>query len=131
MPEADLTIIYDGDCPFCRRYVELLRLRESAGTVELINARERPDLTRQFRLEGIPLDEGMVVRMGGKTWHGADALHVLALLSTPSGFFNRVNRFIFRWKLLSFVLYPLLRMGRSVTLAILGIRKIDTGDAGR
>ncbi len=31
-----LLIYYDGQCPFCNRYVQLLRLKESAGDVRLI-----------------------------------------------------------------------------------------------
>lgn len=123
-----VTVIYDGDCPFCLRYVRLLRLREGAGDLKLLNAREHPALARQLRDQGFPLDDGMVVRIAGRTYHGADALHVLAMLSTPSDFFNRVSGFIFRSRILSGLIYPVLRLGRSVTLAIMGIKKIGSGN---
>ena len=36
---STLRIIYDGDCPFCRSYVALLRLRERYD-VQLVDARK-------------------------------------------------------------------------------------------
>ena len=38
-PEPQAWIIYDGQCPFCSRYVRLVRLRDSLGQVELVDAR--------------------------------------------------------------------------------------------
>ena len=37
---GDAWLVYDGDCPFCSRYVQYLRLRQAAGPVRLVNARE-------------------------------------------------------------------------------------------
>ncbi len=34
-----LSILYDGQCPFCRRYTDLLRLRQSVGEVRLVDLR--------------------------------------------------------------------------------------------
>ena len=33
-------LVYDGDCPFCSRYVQLLRIREAVGPLRLVNARD-------------------------------------------------------------------------------------------
>ena len=40
---ATLHIVYDGDCPFCRNYVGLLKLRERLD-VHLVDARREPAL---------------------------------------------------------------------------------------
>ena len=37
---AKLTLLYDGDCPVCNRYVAMIRLREQFGELLLLNARE-------------------------------------------------------------------------------------------
>ena len=34
-----MEIFYDGQCPFCRRYVRLLELRSEIGDIALIDAR--------------------------------------------------------------------------------------------
>lgn len=122
---ANLIIVYDGDCPFCSRYVRLLKLREAVGTVQLIDARSDDAAVGQLWRAGYDLNEGMAVKYGGRVYHGADCVHVLALLSTASGPFNRINSLIFRSESLASLLYPVLRLGRNLTLSLLGIRKIS------
>ena len=121
---SDNWLLYDGDCPFCSAYVSYVRLREAAGPVPLLNARLHPDRVDEARKQGLDLDTGMVLKLDGRYFHGADCIHALALLTTPSGFFNRINRVIFRSRTLSRVLYPVMRGGRNLTLRILGRRQL-------
>jgi predicted DCC family thiol-disulfide oxidoreductase YuxK len=121
---SESTIIYDGDCPFCSRYVSLLRLRKSLGSVTLLNARDGGPLVDAVRGLGFDLDEGMVLVMNGEIFHGADCLHRLALLTTSSGAFNRLNAWMFRSRVASQLLYPVLRAGRNAALSVLGREKI-------
>jgi predicted DCC family thiol-disulfide oxidoreductase YuxK len=116
----ELVLVYDGECPVCSSYVRYVRLRESVGRVSLINAREGGPWVERVRAAGLDLDEGMVLLYGGRFYHGADCIHMLALLSTNSGFFNRINSAIFRNAALSGVLYPVLRFGRNLLLRLLG-----------
>ena len=64
--EPGAWIVYDGDCPFCSRYVQMVRLREAVGPVRLVNAREGGPLVEEARRAGFDLDAGMVLKMGGK-----------------------------------------------------------------
>jgi predicted DCC family thiol-disulfide oxidoreductase YuxK len=123
-PANNPTIVYDGDCPFCSRYVALVRLREAIGPVTLLNAREGGPIVSNLQQRGFDLNEGMVLILDGQIFHGADCINRLALLSTPSTLFNRVNQFIFRSKIASAVLYPVLRAGRNTVLQMLGRKKI-------
>ena len=66
-------IVYDGQCPFCFRYVALLRLRETLGRVELVNAREGGPIVDEIIAAGLDLDEGMVLKMNGRLYHDDDA----------------------------------------------------------
>ncbi len=125
LPVHTTTIVYDGDCPFCSRYVELLRLRAAIGTVQMHNARDGGPLVDWLRARGFDLDEGMVLAMNGQVFHGADCIHRLALMSTPSGVFNRLNAWMFRSRTASALLYPLLRAGRNAALRLLGRRKLE------
>ncbi len=91
MTAAGAWIVYDGECPFCSRYVAMLRLRETLGSIALVNARDGGPEVEEARAAGLDLDEGMVLKFDGRLYHGDDCIHRLALLSTPSGAFNRVN----------------------------------------
>jgi predicted DCC family thiol-disulfide oxidoreductase YuxK len=127
--EPGVRIVYDGQCPFCSRYVALLRLREALGRVALIDARQGGPLVDEIRAAGLDLDDGMVLKMDGRLYHGDECIHRLALLSTPSGLFNRVNAAMFRSPTASRLLYPVLRTGRNAALRLLGRPKLNRSSA--
>ncbi|MGO7741138.1 DCC1-like thiol-disulfide oxidoreductase family protein, partial [Rhizobium johnstonii] len=51
-------IVYDGDCPFCSKFVKFQRLRSAIGEVILIDARSDPGLVVAFQSRGMSLDDG-------------------------------------------------------------------------
>ena len=118
------TIVYDGDCPFCSRYVTMVRLRDSIGPVRLVNARDPDPIVDDLKRQGYDLDQGMVLKMGGRIYHGADCITTLAMLSTSVGAFNRINAALFRSPTASRLLYPAMRAGRGLVLRLLGRTKI-------
>lgn len=117
-------LVYDGECPFCSAYVRYVRLRESVGRLHLVDARLPHPAADEARALGLDLDEGMALKLGGRFYHGADCINVLAMLSTRSGPFNQLNAAIFRSPAASRCLYPLLRAGRNLALRLLGRRKL-------
>src|SRR6185312_6249277 len=122
MPEKkrpDNWLLYDGECPFCSRYVRLIKLQQAIGPLRLVNAREKTAEAEIIRKAGFDIDEGMVLSLNNQFYHGDECLHRLALLSTPVGFFNRINALLFRSQRLSRMSYPILRASRNLTLHIL------------
>ncbi|MBL6426319.1 MAG: DUF393 domain-containing protein [Maritimibacter sp.] len=119
-----MQIVYDGDCPFCSRYVAMVRLREAAGPVELIDARSDHPAARRVTQAGFDLDEGMALIDGDTIHFGDEVVHRLALMSTGSGAFNRLNAHIFRSPRVARMLYPVMKAGRNATLTLMGRRKI-------
>jgi hypothetical protein len=73
---------------------------------------------------GFDLDQGMVLKLHGRFYHGAACVHVLALLSTRSGLFNRTLSMVFRSPVVARLLYPVLRAGCNLTLILLGRRRL-------
>ena len=116
-----ITIVYDDECPFCRNYCRLVRVRAAVGRVDLVDARQPSAVMDEITAAGLDIDRGMVVKIGGRIHYGSDAIHILALLSSRSGLFNRFNYWIFRSKRFSSVLYPILRDGRNLILRMMGI----------
>lgn len=121
-------LLYDGECPFCSAYVKLVRLRESVGDIRLIDAREGGPELAELRAAGYDIDEGMALKYNDTIHYGDDCIHVLSLLSTPSGVFNKLNAWVFRSKSRSKFLYPILRTGRNGALTLLGRKKIGDGE---
>jgi hypothetical protein len=113
-------LIYDGDCPFCSRYVRLVRLRETVGHVTLIDARSPSPEVEDAKARGYILDSGMVLRLDGNFHYGADCLNRLALLSSRSTTFNRLTYLLLRSPAVARWTYPLLRGGRRAVLTLLG-----------
>jgi len=114
-------IVYDGACPFCSNYVSLLRLRDEFN-VRLVDARVHPNVVADFAAKGMDLADGMIVRFPGSVHHGADAMIALSMISTGgwlSGFFAH----IFRHRWLASLLYPGMKLGRRIVLALLGISR--------
>ena len=124
--KPQLTIIYDGECPFCSSYVTLLRIRENAGSVALLDARKFPELVSDLGNRVLMLDDGMNVIDEKKMYFSDDAIQVLSMLSKGSGFFNKLVAVAFRNPSRAAVIYPPLRACRKLTLKILGRKLIQT-----
>jgi hypothetical protein len=50
---------------------------------------------------------------------------VISLLSNSSTWASKINKVLFRNKFVAFVAYPILKMGRAITLKIIGVKKIN------
>ena len=125
MKQKDLLIFYDGECPVCNQYVRYYRLADANTNVSLSNLRDNPEKVAEFNAMGFNVDDGMVVVLDNETYHGAEAIRVLALLSTPIGLFNRCNRWVFSHRRLAAFLYPILVGGRNLLLFLIGREKIQ------
>lgn len=125
-----ISVYYDGDCPFCAKYIALMRLKKAVGTVNLIDLRANPQIKESLTSEGFDLDKGMVVEMNGKKLGGSEAVNQLALLTTPSTLFNRLNKFIMSSLFMATFLYPFLRAGRWFVLFFLGREQISPEEKG-
>lgn len=120
-----VTIVYDGQCPFCANYVRQLRLKMAVGTVNLYDARAHSWVVEELAKSDIKLDEGMYVQVGKEKYCGADAIWVLASMSSKVDLFNRINFFMFSSKRISRFLYPIMRSIRNVTLFLIGVPKLN------
>lgn len=118
------TLVYDMECFFCKNYVKLLKLRESTGGITLVSARDK-EAVKALGLDHLNLNEGMALLLDGQLYYGDEAIHRLALLTTGTRLFNRINYAIFRHKALATLLYPLLNTGRKLYLKLAGKTEIE------
>jgi len=125
MLDKKLFLIYDKQCPLCDNYCQMVRIRESIGSLELIDARKDSAHLKQITNQGLDIDQGMVLIMNGQLYYGSKAVHVLALVGSRSGLFNRINYWVFSSEMAASALYPVLRFGRNLLLKLLGKTKIN------
>ncbi len=102
------------------------QIRKTIGNLHIINARTEGNspLMQDIKARGFDLDEGMVIKYGDNYYHSADALHIMAILGTDKGWFNRINALLFSSKTLATICYPAMRMVRNLALLIKGVPKI-------
>ena len=121
----EVLVVYDKQCPACDYYCNLVRIRESVGRLILVDARDGGPVMTEITAKGLDIDQGMVVKIGDEIYYGPDAIHVLALMGTNKGFFNRLAYWSFRSRTVSKILYPILKSSRNLLLKALGKRKIN------
>lgn len=121
---SEVSIIYDSECPVCTAYSCSVEVGDNRAKPRLISARGSDSEVSAALAAGLDLDEGMVVLYKGERYHGAEALHILALASPPKGLFSHLNRLLFGSRRVAKILYPGLRAGRNLLLWLLGKKKI-------
>ena len=122
---ATLTLLYDGDCPVCNRYVTMLRLREQFGDLTLLDARQASPQRTIVEQQGLDLNQGFALFVDEELYFGDRAIQTLAFMGSGSDVFNRINYYIFRHATLARLLYPVLAAGRQLLFKLLGRSLIE------
>ena len=75
-----MQLLYDRECPVCDYYCQRIDIRDSAGELIRIDARDQSDVLDEVTQLGLDIDEGMVLKADDKIYYGSDAIHALALM---------------------------------------------------
>jgi predicted DCC family thiol-disulfide oxidoreductase YuxK len=122
--ESAISIVYDGDCPFCSGYVTLMRLRAAVGKVELVDARNSGATARMLAQQGYDLNEGMAVIFAGQVYHGKDAVVLISAMTGKLSWTGKLLAAVLRNKKCAAMMYPAMKFGRKITLKLLGIPQL-------
>ncbi len=116
---SNLVFIYDGQCPFCNQFAELLELKSNLPGLQVKNAREYPDELP----DGYDMDiKGAILRTDSKTFTGAEAIFwICSEIKNPSDELLRVLRFVFISNKRTHIIFPLLIWARRFTLFLKGV----------
>ncbi|TLY91868.1 MAG: DUF393 domain-containing protein [Gammaproteobacteria bacterium] len=125
MRPREVLLVYDRECPVCDAYCRAADGRASVPGLRLVNAREDTAVMDEITRQGLDIDQGMVLKVDGALYYGADAIHALAARGGAAGAFNRINRSLFGSRGRARLLYPLLRSGRNLLLKALGRTRIN------
>ena len=119
---SDKTLfIYDGECPFCNHFAQLLELKSCFPSLEIKNGREDLKLLTQLYKQGYDINKGAILINNGTIKHGADAINwVCSELKEPNDSLLEILRIIFTSKKRSKIFFPFLLWGRRIALTIKG-----------
>ena len=123
-PDDMISIIYDDGCPVCSYYISISHIEEKYGKVNLIKARNNQKILDFLKLENINVNEGMIVVFDKKIYFGSDAINIISILGKKDSLINNVIINIFKYRIISQLFYPLLKLGRRLLLFILGKKLI-------
>ncbi|WP_269612978.1 DCC1-like thiol-disulfide oxidoreductase family protein [Prochlorococcus marinus] len=113
--------IYDGECPFCNHFAQLLELKSSLTELEILDGRKNLALLSQLYNQGYDLNKGAILIKDEKIMHGADAINwICSEIKEPSDSLLEVLRIIFTSNKRTNFLFPFLLWGRRLSLTLKG-----------
>ena len=113
--------IYDGECPFCNHFAQLLELKSCLTEIEIVNGRKNLPLLSQLYKQGYDLNKGAILIINENVMHGADAINwICTELKEPSDSLLELLRIIFTSTKRTEILFPFLLWGRRLSLSLKG-----------
>jgi predicted DCC family thiol-disulfide oxidoreductase YuxK len=117
-------LVYDGDCPFCSRYVDYVETLAAVPGLALISARAPRAEVAAAIAAGFDLDRVMVLRLEERWFAGEAAMAELARRARRHRRWNHLVARVLSLPAVGAALYRVLVTGRLLTLRLLGRSKI-------
>ncbi len=121
--DSQMIFIYDGECPFCKHFAELLELKSELTNLEIKNARDCPPEIPP----GYDMDiNGAILIQNQKFYTGPQAINLICnQIKTPSDSLLSFLKIIFKSSSRTSLIFPLLIRARRIALIVKGVsRKI-------
>lgn len=120
---SKLVFIYDGQCPFCNHFAQLIEIKSGIRNLEIKNAREMPSALPK----GYDMDQsGAILFVDNEMLFGSSAInYICKQIKDPSDTLLEILRIVFKSRMKTRLLFPLLLFARRVSLCFKGVpRKI-------
>ena len=122
MEDSTLTFIYDGECPFCNHFAELLELKSKIKNISILDGRKNPEIIRDLLKKGYDLDKGAILFKNNEIFHGAKAINaVCKLINHPSSKLLKILSETFKSSRRTKFIFPFLVRARRLALISKGI----------
>ena len=122
MTNTNLTFIYDGECPFCNHFAELLEIKSKVKNISILDGRKNPDLIKELLSKGFDLDKGAILLKEDYIYHGSNAINVICNeIVNPSGKLLKILSLIFQSKERTNIIFPFLLRARRLALISKGV----------
>ena len=122
MEDLTLTFIYDGECPFCNHFAELLELKSKIKNITILDGRKNPKLIKDLLQKGYDLDRGAILIQNKEIFHGANAINTICkLINQPSSKLLEILSTTFKSSKRTKFIFPFLVTARRFALISKGI----------
>ena len=119
---ANYTFIYDGECPFCNHFAELLEIKSKITNINILDGRKNLILINSLLVKGYDLDEGAILLKDDEIFHGAEAINTICnQINNPSSNLLLLLSSIFKSTKRTKLLFPLLVRARRLALISKGV----------
>ena len=116
------TFIYDGECPFCNHFAELLEIKSKIVNIKILDGRENLSLIESLYERGYDLDIGAILLKDEDIFHGADAINIICKqISNPSSNLLFLLSSVFKSNKRTQLIFPLLIRARRLALISKGV----------
>ena len=113
--------IYDGECPFCNHFAQLLELKSSLPEFEILDGRKNLSLLSKLYNQGYDLNNGAILINNENVMHGADAINWICFeIKNPNDSLLEVLRILFSSNQRTNLLFPVLLWARRLSLTLKG-----------
>ena len=119
---SNYTFIYDGECPFCNHFAELLEIKSKIANIKILDGRKNLNLIKSLLKRGYDLDKGAILLKDEDIFHGADAINTICKqINNPSSSLLLLLSRIFKSTKRTKVLFPFLIRARRFALISKGV----------
>jgi len=119
---SNYTFIYDGECPFCNHFAELLEIKSKINNIKILDGRKNLTLIESLLEKGYDIDNGAILLKDDDIFHGADAINTICQqISNPSSSLLLLLSRVFKSNKRTKVIFPLLIRARRFALISKGI----------
>ena len=119
---TNLTFIYDGECPFCNHFAELLELKSKINKITILDGRKNPEIIKSLLDKGYDIDRGAILLNDNDIFHGAEAINkICKQINNPSGKLLKLLSNIFKSDKRTNLLFPFLVRARRLALIAKGV----------
>ena len=119
---SNYTFIYDGECPFCNHFAELLEIKSKVTNIKILDGRRNLTLIKSLLEKGYDLDRGAILLKDDEIFHGADAINTICKkINNPSSNLLLLLSRVFKSNKRTKIIFPLLLRARRFALLSKGI----------
>ncbi len=119
---SNFTFIYDGECPFCNHFAELLELKSKINNIKILDGRKNLSLIKSLLEKGYDLDQGAILLKNDDIFHGAKAINTICNeVKNPSSNLLKILSSVFKSHKRTKLLFPFLLRARRFALISKGI----------